>query len=228
MKGMLELEYLGHSAFALRDGEAEVLIDPYLSENPKAPPSAKDVRPSLILVSHAHGDHVGDTVELAHRFECPVLSTFEVGNVLAEMGAKVISGHIGGEFEFPFCRVKMFPAVHSSSFDDVHAVGAPCSFLVTMGGHSVFHAGDTALFGDLALIAEEAEIEAALLPVGGVYTMGIRDAVRAARLLRAGKMVPMHYNTWEPIAVDEGEMMEAVREQPFELVVLRPGERTVL
>ncbi len=92
----------------------------------------------------------------------------------------------------------------------------------------MFHAGDTALFGDLALIAEEAEIEAALLPVGGVYTMGIRDAVRAARLLRAGKMVPMHYNTWEPIAVDEGEMREAVREQPFELVVLRPGERTVL
>ncbi len=164
---MIEIEYLGHSAFVLRQGVDEVLIDPFITGNPVAPPSAHEVRPTLILVTHGHDDHSGDAVELSKRFDCPVLSTFEVGNALAEMGAEIISGHIGGEFHFPFGRVKLFPAVHSSSFDNVHGVGVPCSFLIEMNGKVIFHAGDTALFGDMALIRDEAAIDVALLPVGG-------------------------------------------------------------
>lgn len=222
---MTEIEYLGHSAFALRHNGDVVLIDPFLCGNPSAPDSAKNVRPTLILVTHAHGDHSGDAVELSKRHGCPVLTTFEVGNRLAEMGAQVISGHIGGEFSFPFGRVKIFSAVHSSSFDDINCVGVPCSFIVEMGGKVVYHAGDTALFGDMTLIGEEFDIDLALLPVGGTFTMGIKDAVRAMRLLGAGQLVPMHYDTFEAIALSADDIRAACAGAPFALSILRPGER---
>ncbi|MCG7845055.1 MAG: metal-dependent hydrolase [Methanomassiliicoccales archaeon] len=222
---MTEIEYLGHSAFVLRHGGDVVLIDPFITGNPSAPASAKDVRPTLILVTHAHSDHAGDTVELSKRHGCPVLTTFEVGNRFAEMGAEVISGHIGGEFSFPFGKVKIFAAVHSSSFDDVNCVGVPCSFIVEIGGKVIFHAGDTALFGDMTLIAEEFAIDVALLPVGGTYTMGIKDAVRAMRMLGAKRLVPMHYATFEAIALRDDDIQAACAGAPFVLSLLRPGER---
>jgi len=221
---MMEIEFLGHSAFALRHGEDEVLIDPYLSDSPTAPPSAQKVRPTLILVTHAHGDHVGDAVDLSKRFHCPVLSTFEVAARLAKKGAETLGANIGGEFEFPFGRVKMFNAVHSSSFEDHYGVGTPSSFLVTMGDRTLFHAGDTALFGDLALVGEEADIDVAMLPVGGVFTMGVKDAVKAMKLLKAKRMVPMHYNTWKDITVSYEEMRKACDGRGFELIALKPGE----
>ncbi len=225
---MTEIEYLGHSAFALRDGGKEVLIDPFLSDNPKAPESASEVRPDLILVTHAHHDHLGDALELSKCFGCPVLSVSEINDHLEERGAQVLPGNIGGETRLPFCRVKIFPAVHSSSFEDGRYGGEPCSFLVRMGGATVFHAGDTALFGDLSLVAEEAEIDVALLPVGGVFTMGLADAVKAMRLLRARVMVPMHYDTWPGIAVDRRELFAVARGQDFSVKVLAPGERLLL
>jgi L-ascorbate metabolism protein UlaG (beta-lactamase superfamily) len=222
---MTEIEYLGHSAFVLRNGKDVVLIDPFISDNPTAPPDAVDVRPTLILVSHAHSDHSGDAVELSKRHHCPVLTTFEVGNRLAEMGAEVISGHIGGEFSFPFGKVKMFSAVHSSSFDDIHSVGVPCSFVVEMNGKTIYHAGDTALFGDMALIGEEFAIDVALLPIGGVYTMGIKDAVRAMRMLKAKRLVPMHHGTYQAITLKEEDVRAACANTPFALSLMRPGER---
>jgi len=222
---MTEMEYLGHSAFVLRHEKEVVLIDPFLEGNPSAPPSAKDICPTLILVTHGHSDHSGDAAEISQRCECPVLATFEVGNRLEEMGASIISGHIGGEFLFPFGKVKLFPAVHSSSFDDVHNVGVPCSFLIEIGGKIVFHAGDTALFGDMALIGEEAVIDVAMLPVGGTYTMGLKDALRAMRLLGAKRLVPMHYGTFESIALDVKDIRKGCANAPFQLSILRPGER---
>jgi L-ascorbate metabolism protein UlaG (beta-lactamase superfamily) len=225
---MMEIEYLGHSAFVLRDGSDEVLVDPFISQNPSAPPSAYQVRPTLILVTHGHGDHSGDAAEISRRCGCPVLTTFEVGNRLAELGAEVIPAHIGGEFVFPFGRVKLFPAVHSSSFDDVHSVGVPCSFLIYMGGKVIYHAGDTALFLDMRLVGEEAPIDVALLPVGGTFTMGLRDAVKAMRFLGAKRMVPMHYGTFECIALDVSQIKDACSGAPFQLTVMRPGERLKL
>ncbi len=225
---MTELEYLGHSAFAIRDSGKEILIDPFLSDNPKAPASASEVHPDLILVTHAHHDHLGDALELSKRFGCPVLSVSEINDYLEERGAKVIPGNIGGEIELPFCWVKIFPAVHSSSFEDGRYGGAPCSFLVRMGGTTVFHAGDTALFKDLSLVADEGDIHAALLPVGGTYTMGLNDAVSAMRLLRARVMVPMHYDTWPSIAVERRALESAARAGEFSVKVLAPGERLVL
>lgn len=225
---MTEIEYLGHSAFAMRDGGKEVLVDPFLSDNPKAPSSASGVRPDLIMVTHAHHDHLGDAVELSKRFGCPVLSVSEINDHLEERGAKVLQGNIGGEIRLPFCRVKMFPAVHSSSFEDGSYGGEPCSFLIEMGGRTMFHAGDTALFGDLGLVADDADIDVALLPVGGTYTMGVKDAVKAMRLLRARVMVPMHYDTWSSISVDREVMVTAARGEKFSMKVLAPGERLFL
>ncbi len=225
---MTEIEYLGHSAFAIRDGGKEVLVDPFLSDNPVSPPSASLVRPDLILVTHAHHDHLGDALELSKRFGCPVLSVSEINDHLEERGAEVLQGNIGGEIRLPFCKVKMFPAVHSSSFEDGRYGGEPCSFLIEMGGSNVFHAGDTALFSDLSLVADEAYIDVALLPVGGIYTMEVKDAVRAMRLLRARIMVPMHFDTWKSIAVDREVLESAASGQEFSLKVLAPGERLVL
>jgi len=222
---MVEIEYLGHSAFALRHGKDIVLIDPFINGNPQAPSSAIGIKPTLILVSHAHSDHSGDAVEISKRCGCPVLTTFEVGNRMAEMGASVISAHIGGEFEFPFGRVKLFQAVHSSSFDDINSVGVPCSFLIEIGGKVVYHAGDTALFGDMRLIGEEIPIDVAMLPVGGVFTMGLKDAVRAMSFLRAKVMVPMHYGTFEGIFVSEDRMNQCCANSSFQLAILRPGQR---
>ncbi len=224
----MEIEYLGHSAFAIRDGGKEVLVDPFLSDNPKAPLSASDVRPDLVLVTHAHHDHLGDAVDLSKRFDCPVLSVSEINDHLEERGARVLQGNIGGEIQLSFCWVKMFPAVHSSSFEDGRYGGEPCSFLIKMGGRTVFHAGDTALFNDLSLVADEVDIDLALLPVGGTYTMGAKEAVKAMRLLRARIMVPMHYDTWKSIAVDRQVLELAVSGERFSLKVLAPGERLVL
>lgn len=225
---MTEIEYLGHSAFAIRNDGKEVLIDPFLSDNPKAPASASKVRPDLILVTHAHHDHLGDAVELSRRFGCPVLSVSEINDRVESEGGRSLPGNIGGDVVLPFCRVKIFPAVHSSSFEDGSYGGKPCSFLLHMGGRTVFHAGDTALFSDLSLVAEEGGIDAALLPVGGTFTMDLRDAVKAMRLLRARVMVPMHYDTWEAIAVDRGALMSAGEDGRFAVNPLVPGERLVL
>lgn len=225
---MTEIEYLGHSAFALRHEGQTVLIDPFIIGNPRSPPSAKGIEPTLILVSHAHGDHSGDAVELSKRYKCPILTTFEVGNMMAEMGAMIISAHIGGDFTFPFGTVKIFPALHSSSFDDVHNVGMPCSFLIRIGGDVIFHAGDTALFGDMRLIGEEAPIDVAMLPVGGVFTMGVKDAVKAMRFLGAKRMVPMHYGTFGDIDIGEESIRKACEGAPFTLSLLQPGERMKL
>lgn len=225
---MTEIEYLGHSAFAIRDAGKEILIDPFLTDNPKAPASACDVRPDLILVTHAHHDHLGDALELSKRVGCPVLSVSEVNDHLEENGAKVLQGNIGGEVCLPFCRVKMFPALHSSSFEDGRYGGTPCSFLIQMGGRTVFHAGDTALFSDLALVADDADIDVALLPVGGTYTMGIKDAIKSMQLLRAQVMVPMHYDTWPIIAMDRGELESYADAKGCKVKVLAPGERLVL
>jgi len=228
MRGVTEIEYLGHSAFVIRNSGKEVLIDPFLTDNPKAPPSASLVRPDLILVTHAHHDHLGDALELSKRFSCPVLSVSEINDHLEEKGARVLQGNLGGEIELPFCRVKLFPAVHSSSFEDGRYGGAACSFLIRMGDRTIFHAGDTALFNDMSLIADEADISVALLPVGGTYTMGVRDAVKVMRLLRARIMVPMHYDTWPSIAVDRSELVSAAPDHAFSVKVLAPGERLVL
>jgi len=178
----------------------------------------------LILVTHAHDDHLGDTVEIAKRTGAKVLVTSEIADYLSAKGVEVEEGHIGGTFEFPFGIVKIFPAVHGSSTKE-GTLGIACSFIIKIDGSVLYHAGDTALFGDMRLISEEFDIDVAMLPIGGRYTMGVDDAVRAEKFLMARTVIPMHYNTWEGIVADPRDFCRKVKETVGKgCAVLGPGE----
>jgi L-ascorbate metabolism protein UlaG (beta-lactamase superfamily) len=225
---MVIVRYIGHAAFLIEAGEAKMLIDPYLSGN-SAAVAPKGLKPDLILVTHAHGDHLGDAIEISKKTGVSILTTNEIANYCITKGAKAIDAHIGGKISFPFGTVKLFPAVHSSSVDGISLVGVPCSFVITVDGKSIYHAGDTALFGDMKLIGEEFKLDVALLPIGGHYTMGIDDAVRAAKLLNARTIVPMHYDTFDVIKANPFEFCKKVKtEAKLICVILRPGEKLTL
>jgi len=224
---MVKLRYLGHSAFTIYDGRRTIIIDPFLTGNNDAPFRARDIETDLILVTHAHNDHLGDAIEMSKRSNSPILTSFELGMYCESQGAKIINAHIGGKFKFDFGSVKLFPALHSSSLDDVHTLGTAISFMITMGGKNLYHAGDTALFGDMALISDQYNIDVAMLPIGGLYTMDGEDAVRAEKLLKAKKVVPMHYGRWSE--ADPYEFRDRIAEQAIgTAVVMRPGDAIIV
>ena len=224
---MVKLRYLGHSAFTIYDGRRTIIIDPFLTGNNDAPFRARDIETDLILVTHAHNDHLGDAIEMSKRSNSPILTSFELGMYCESQGAKIINAHIGGKFKFDFGSVKLFPALHSSSLDDVHTLGTAISFMITMGGKNLYHAGDTALFGDMALISDQYNIDVAMLPIGGLYTMDGEDAVRAEKLLKAKKVVPMHYGKWSE--ADPYEFRDRIAEQAIgTAVVMRPGDAIIV
>ena len=221
---MVKVRYLGHSAFQLFGSKGTVLIDPYLTGNPKAPISAENAEADVILVTHAHGDHLGDAIEIAKRNDATIVATFELASFCESEGAKVLDGHFGGVIDAGACKAKIFPAVHSSSMSG-HLVSMPSSFVVEIDSKYIYHAGDTALFGDMSLIGEEYNLDVALLPIGGHYTMGIDDAVRAQSRLRAKIVVPMHYNTHDLILADPKELKGKIENIGLgKCVILKPGQ----
>lgn len=224
---MVRIKYLGHSAFLISNGNGSVLIDPFLTGNPMAAADPLELNPDLILVTHAHGDHMGDAIDIAKRAGSKILSTFEIANYCSENGAEAIGAHMGGEVDMDFCRVKIFPAFHSSSVDG-KMLGAPCSFVISIDGRHIYHAGDTALFGDMKLIGEEFSLDVALLPIGGHFTMGPSDAIRAAKLLGADMIIPMHYGTFDVIKKDPHEFRKEAENNGMKCTVLHPGEEYLL
>lgn len=221
---MVRITYLGHSAFLLDSGEGSVLIDPFISGNPLAKTSPSDLRPDLILVTHAHDDHLGDAIEIARRSGATILSTFEVGQYALSEGVKAVPAHMGGKVDFRHCSVKLFPAWHSSSIGD-RTLGMACSFVLLLGAKTFYHAGDTALFGDMRLIGEEFDVDVAMLPIGGHFTMGIEDAVRAAQLLAPKAVIPMHFNTFDVIRADPRRFEELLkRDTACTCMVMEVGE----
>jgi L-ascorbate metabolism protein UlaG (beta-lactamase superfamily) len=203
---MPQLTWFGHSAFLLEDGDGNVVaIDPFISDNPMTAIDVKDLRPATILLTHAHNDHVGDTVELASNNDATVICTVELGDWLEMQRVRdVVSGNHGGTIAFPGGTVKFTPAWHSSSYFDGErrvAHGVPAGLIVRFGGRAFYFAGDTALFGDMRLIGEEG-IDVAILPIGDHFTMGPDDAVRAAEFVGAKTVIPCHYNTFPPIRQD--------------------------
>jgi L-ascorbate metabolism protein UlaG (beta-lactamase superfamily) len=207
------------------DGQ-KVLIDPFFTGNPKAAIAAKDAQADFILVSHGHGDHVGDTIDIAKRTGATVICNYEISLWLESKGIKKVHGQQhGGAFNHPFGRVKLTLAFHGSMLPDGTNGGNPCGFLIYLkDGKKIYFAADTGLFGDMRLIGEEG-IDLAVLPIGDNYTMGPDDALRAVKLIEPGKVIPIHYDTFPVIAQDAHAWAARVEtETSAKVVVLNPGE----
>lgn len=229
----MKLTYFGHSAFQLDDGEHTVLIDPFLTGNPTNTTDPDSLQPDAILLTHAHNDHVGDTIAIAKRTGATVISTFELGEWLGSQGVEnAIAANHGGTVEFPGGSVKLTAAWHTSSYTmedgSVVAPGVPAGLVIHFGGTTTYASGDTALFLDMQLIAEE-QLDLALLPIGDHFTMGPDDALRAVTMLRPGVVVPCHYNTFPPIEQDVETFRSRVEaETASRVIVLNPGDTSDL
>lgn len=222
---MATLTYFGHATWGLETNGVRILMDPFFTGNPQAPVTAGEVAPSFIILTHAHGDHYGDTVEIAKRTGATLISNFEIVSYCQKQGvANAHPLHLGGGYAFPFGRVKLTVAHHGSSFPDGAYGGNPAGVLLEIEGKRVYNAGDTALFSDMTLIGA-AGLDVALLPIGDNFTMGPEDAAQAAKFLHARTVVPMHYNTWPVIEQDPEAFKRRVETSTdTRVVILRPGE----
>lgn len=223
---MTRMRWLGHACLLFESDGQNVLIDPFLTGNPTAPVKADAVPADFILVSHGHGDHVGDAIAIAQRTGATVIANYEIAGWLQKQGVKKVHGmQHGGAFAFPFGTVKMTLAFHGSQLPDGSCGGNPCGFYLTFkDGKRVYDAADTGLFGDMRLIGEEG-IDLALLPIGDNFTMGPADALRALAMLKPGRVVPIHYNTFDLIQQDANAWAESVRAARLaEPIVMQPGD----
>jgi L-ascorbate metabolism protein UlaG (beta-lactamase superfamily) len=198
----VRLVYHGHSNLEIHSGPHRIQIDPFYDDNALADCKAAAVSPTHILLTHAHSDHSADVIPIAKRTGAPVASNFEITNYYARHKLNVVAMNHGGGVDFPFGRAIYTIAFHTSSWEDGSYAGEPGGWIVETGGKVIYHAGDTALFGDMRLIGELWNIDVACLPIGDCFTMGPAHAIRAAEMLKARAVVPIHYNTFPPIRQD--------------------------
>ncbi len=217
------ITWLGHAALKIVTGGKTVLVDPFLTGQPTAPCKADTLTADYILLSHGHGDHLGDTVSIAKRCGATVICNYELSEYLAKQGIKTHGQQHGGGFQHAFGRVKLTIAHHGSALPDGSYGGNPCGFLLYLNDGKIYAACDTGLFLDMQLIGDEG-IDLAVLPIGDNYTMGPDDAVRAVKLIRPKRALPIHYNTFPVIAQDAAAWADRLRrETTCTPVVLKPG-----
>ncbi|WP_442595453.1 metal-dependent hydrolase [Neobacillus sp. D3-1R] len=211
----MKLSYHGHSVVMIETNGKTILIDPFITGNSLTDLKTDEVKADVIILSHGHNDHVGDTVELAKRNHSLVIAMADLANLLSWKGLNVHGMSIGGAYSFDFGKVKLTQAFHGSSYvtenKEIIYCGMPAGILFMAEGKTIYHAGDTGLFSDMKLIGERHPIDVAFLPIGDNYTMGPEDAAYAATLLNAKKVVPIHYNTFPPIKQDPQKFIELLQ-----------------
>ena len=221
----MDIRFLGHACFELTDGDTRVLVDPFLTGNPKAAVEAGDVEPTHIFLTHGHADHLGDTVDIAKRTGATVVAIVELANELGGAGVEnVMDPNLGGTVTFDWGWVKLVPAWHTA----VSPSGTPhmpAGLLIHIGDRLVYHLGDTCLFSDMQLIARRGDkVDLALVPIGGHYTMDRFDAVTAVEFINPSEVIPCHYDTFPPIETDAEAFKSDVQNAGFsQVTVLEPG-----
>jgi L-ascorbate metabolism protein UlaG (beta-lactamase superfamily) len=233
----MEIKFHGQSCFEVSEGETRLLVDPFLKpNNPAAVTTGEEVDPTHIAITHGHADHVADAIPVAKRSGAHCVAIVELAEWLKGAGIEEVSDpNLGGTVSFDWGWIKLVPAWHTSTipgseeapFSAEHGtvIGTAAGLLINIGGKTIYHAGDTCLFGDMKLIAERNPIDIALLPIGGHYTMDRHDAVAAVQFVGAGTVIPMHYDTFPPIETDAEAFKADVEAQTSaQVVVLKPGE----
>lgn len=222
----MKVSFHGHSFVKIESKGKTILIDPFITGNDLTDLKVSDLKPDVIIVTHGHGDHLGDTVELAKKHHSLVIANFELATYLSWQGLKTHGMSIGGAYQFDFGKVKLTPAFHGTGLmtedKQIIYLGMPAGVLVTIDDTTIYHAGDTALFSDMKLIGDRHPIDLAFLPIGDNFTMGPEDAAYAAKLLGAKQVVPVHYNTFPPIKQDPYKFIDMLDEGVG--VVLESGE----
>jgi L-ascorbate metabolism protein UlaG (beta-lactamase superfamily) len=221
----VEIRFLGHACFELTEGDTRVLVDPFLSGNPKAAVGPDEVDPTHLFLTHGHADHWGDVVDIAKRTGASCVAMAELAGELGEQGVEnTTDPNLGGTVEFDGGWVRLVPAWHTSTTPG-GTVNTPAGLVINLGGSTVYHLGDTALFSDLRLVRERDDIDVALMCIGGHYTMDRFDAVKAAELVGATTVIPCHYNTMPVIETDDEAFKADVESQTSSKVqILQPGE----
>jgi L-ascorbate metabolism protein UlaG (beta-lactamase superfamily) len=222
----VEIRFLGHSAVELTAGDTTVLVDPFITGNPKAAVEASELEPTHICLTHGHADHYGDIIDIAKRTGATVVALTEIASEIGEQGVEnVFDPNFGGTIEFDWGWVKMVPAWHTSTTPN-GTVTPPAGLLIMIGGTLVYHLGDTALFSDMQLIARRGDkVDVALVPIGGHYTMDRLDAVTAVEFIEPGTVIPIHYDTMPVIETDAEAFKADVESQTSaKVLILQPGE----
>jgi L-ascorbate metabolism protein UlaG (beta-lactamase superfamily) len=221
----MDIRFLGHACFELSDGDTRVLIDPFLTGNPKAAAEASELSPTHIFLTHGHSDHYGDVVGIAKRTGAQCVAIVELAGELGEQGVEnVTDPNIGGTVEFEGGWVRLTPAWHTSTTPN-GTVNTPAGLVINLGGKTVYHLGDTGLFSDLQLVKQRDHIDVALMCIGGHYTMDRHDAVTATEWVGADTVIPCHYNTFPPIETDDQAFKSDVESKTSsKVVILQPGE----
>jgi L-ascorbate metabolism protein UlaG (beta-lactamase superfamily) len=225
----MKLRYFSHSSFQITtDAGHIILIDPFLDDNPTSPVKSADLAANFIVLTHAHGDHLGDGFKIAKRTKALFICVNELANYCIAKGFRAHNMHIGGAHLFEFGRLKFTIAHHGSMTPDNTYGGEPAGVILTADGKSVYHTGDTGLFYDMKLIGEMTPIDYMLLPIGDNFTMGVQDAVKAVELANPRVAIPIHYNTFPVIAADPADFKKKVEALGKKAIVMNFGEEILL